>query len=428
MSAISEVRAREILDSRGNPTIEVDVRLASGAAGRAGVPSGASTGEHEAVELRDGDPGRFAGKGVRNAVRAVEEEIATVIVGLDAADQQALDTALIELDGTPNKSRLGANAILGCSVAAAKAAASEARVPLYRWLGGEEATVLPVPMLNVINGGAHAQNSIDLQEFMLVPVGADSFAEAMRIASEVYHALKSLLHDRGLATGVGDEGGFAPDLPSSEAAIQAILEAAEQAGHAERVALALDPAVSGLLRDGRYVLAGEGRELDTEGMIAMYEAFADRYPLVLLEDGLAENEWEGWRLLTERLGGRLELVGDDIFVTNVERIQRGIDEGAANSVLIKLNQIGTVSETLDAIRLAHRNGFSTVVSHRSGETSDATIADLAVALNTGHLKSGAPCRGERLAKYNRLIEIEEELGERAVYPGWGAFPRAARSG
>jgi enolase len=424
VSKISELQAREILDSRGNPTIEVDVRLESGAAGRAGIPAGASTGEHEAVELRDGDPTRYAGKGVLRAVRAVEGEIARAIVGLDATDQQALDQALIELDGTPNKARLGANAILGCSIAAAEAAASEAGVPLYRWLGGEEAAVLPVPMLNVINGGAHAQNSIDLQEFMLAPVGADSFAEAMRIASEVYHALRALLHERGLATGVGDEGGFAPDLESSEAAIQAILEAADRAGHVDRVALALDPAASGLFRDGRYVLPAEGRELDTDGMIAMYEGFADRYPVVLLEDGLAENEWEGWRLLTDRLGGRLEIVGDDIFVTNVERIQRGIDEGAANSVLIKLNQIGTVTETLEAIRLAHRNGYSTVVSHRSGETSDSTIADLAVAMNTGHLKSGAPCRGERLAKYNRLIEIEAELGDRAVYPGSGAFPRS----
>jgi enolase len=426
MSTISEVRAREILDSRGNPTIEVRVRLESGAEGTTGVPSGASTGEHEAVELRDGDPARYGGKGVRNAVRGVEEEIAPAITGLDAADQEALDGTLIELDGTPNKSRLGANAILGCSIAAAKAAAADAGQPLYRWLGGVDATVLPVPMLNVINGGAHAQNSIDLQEFMLVPVGAESFAEAMQIAAEVYQSLRGLLHERGLATGVGDEGGFAPDLPSSEAAIQVILEAAERAGRLERVALALDPAVSGLLSTDRYVLAGEGRELDTDAMVEMYEGFVERYPIVLLEDGLAEDEWEGWQLLTERLGGRLELVGDDLFVTNVERIQRGIELGAANSVLIKLNQIGTVTETIEAIRLApHDHGWSTVVSHRSGETPDATIADLAVALNTGHLKSGAPCRGERLAKYNRLLEIEQELGDRAVYPGWEAFPRSA---
>jgi enolase len=389
------------------------------------VPSGASTGEHEAVELRDRDPARYGGKGVLAAIRGLEGEIAAAIVGLDAADQATLDRTLIELDGTPNKARLGANAIVGCSVAAAKAAAAEAQVPLYRWLGGDEATVLPVPMLNVINGGAHAQNSIDLQEFMLVPIGAGSFAEAMRIAAEVYQALRGLLHERGLATGVGDEGGFAPDLPSSEAAILAILDAADRAGHGTGVALALDPAVSGLFRDGRYHLTGEGRELDTEGMIAMYVELADRYPVVLLEDGLAENEWEGWRDLTYRLGGRLEIVGDDIFVTNVDRIRRGIDEGAGNSVLIKLNQIGTVTETLDAIRLAHGHGYSTVVSHRSGETTDATIADLAVALNTGHLKSGAPCRGERLAKYNRLLEIEAELGDRAVYPGWDAFPRAS---
>ncbi len=427
MSKISAIQAREILDSRGNPTIEVRVILESGAIGTAGVPSGASTGEHEAVELRDGDAARYGGEGVVEAVRGVEGEIAAAIVGLDAADQATLDRTLIELDGTPNKARLGANAIVGASIAAAKAAASEANMPLYRWLGGEEATVLPVPMLNVINGGAHAQNSIDLQEFMLVPVGAGSFAEAMRIAAEVYHALRGLLHERGLATGVGDEGGFAPDLPSSEAAIQAILQAADRAGHSTRVALALDPAVSGLFRDGRYHLTGEGRELDTDGMIAMYEDLADRYPILLLEDGLAENEWEGWRDLTDRLGGRLEIVGDDIFVTNVDRIQRGIDEGAGNSVLIKLNQIGTLTETLDAIHLAHSHGYSTVVSHRSGETTDATIADLAVALNTGHIKSGAPCRGERLAKYNRLLEIEAELGERAVYPRWDAFPRASRS-
>ena len=425
MSTISEVSAREILDSRGNPTVEVQVRLESGAEGTAGVPSGASTGEHEAVELRDGDPTRYGGKGVLKAVHGVGQEIAPAVKGLDAADQEALDRVLIELDGTPNKSRLGANAILGCSIAAAKAAAADAGQPLYRWLGGVDATVLPVPMLNVINGGAHAQNSIDLQEFMLVPVGALTFAEAMRIAAEVYQSLRGLLHERGLATGVGDEGGFAPDLPSSEAAIQVILEAAERAGHLERVALALDPAVSGLFHDGRYVLAGEGRELDTDAMVEMYEGFADRYPLVSIEDGLAEDEWEGWQHLNERLGNRLELVGDDLFVTNVERIQRGIELGAANSVLIKLNQIGTVTETIEAIRLAHDHGFSTVVSHRSGETPDATIADLAVALNTGHLKSGAPCRGERLAKYNRLLEIEEELGERAVYPGRDAFPRAS---
>ena len=421
---IADVRAREILDSRGNPTIEVDVELASGALGRAAVPSGASTGIFEAVELRDGDAARYGGKGVTQAVDAVEREICPAVRGLDASDQRALDARLVELDGTPNKSRLGANAILGCSIAAAKAAAAEAHVPLYRWIVDAEAYTLPVPMLNVVNGGAHAQNSIDLQEFMVVPAGATSFAEALRFASESYQALKLLLHERGLSTGVGDEGGFAPDLPSSEAAIELILEAIERAGHAGEVVLALDPAPSGLFSNGLYHLSGEGRELDTDAMIDMYEGFVTRYPIVMLEDGLAEEEWTGWRALTERLGDRLELVGDDIFVTNVERLQRGIDEHVANAILIKLNQIGTLSETLDAIELARSAGYQAVISHRSGETEDTTIADLAVATGVGQIKTGAPCRSERIAKYNQLVRIEQELGERGSYAGWKPFSAA----
>jgi enolase len=424
MTVISSVAARQILDSRGNPTVEVDVTLESGALGRAAVPSGASTGKFEAVELRDGDGSRFGGKGVLHAVTTVEREIAPALLGSDPADQRGLDRRLIELDGTPNKSRLGANAILGASLAAAKAAAAEARMPLYRWVGGDGATLLPVPMLNVINGGAHAQNALDLQEFMLVPAGAESFAEAIRLASETYHVLRSLLHERGLATAVGDEGGFAPDLPSSEAAIETILEAIARAGHTERVVLALDPAPSGLFSDGVYHLTGEGRELDTDAMIEMYEDFVSRFPIVMLEDGLAEEEWRGWRHLTERLGDRVELVGDDIFVTNAERLRRGIDEHVANAILIKLNQIGTLTETLDTIELARSAGYQTVISHRSGETEDTTIADLAVALGLGQIKTGAPTRGERIAKYNQLLRIEEELGDRARYAGWEPFSRS----
>jgi enolase len=422
-SKITDVRASEILDSRGNPTIEVEVRLGSGATGRAAVPSGASTGIFEAVELRDGDPSRYGGKGVLKAVAAVEGELRTALVGTSADDQRALDQRLIERDGTPNKGRLGANAILGCSIAAAKAAAAEARVPLYRWIADAETYTLPVPMLNVVNGGAHAQNSIDLQEFMIVPVGAATFAEALRLASETYQALRRLLHEHGLSTGVGDEGGFAPDLPSSEAAIEIILEAIERAGHSGEVVLALDPAPSGLFSDGVYHLTGEGRELDNDGMIAMYEHFVGRYPIVMLEDGLAEEEWAGWRALTERLGDRLELVGDDIFVTNVERLQRGIDERIANAILIKLNQIGTLSETLEAIELARSAGYQAVISHRSGETEDTTIADLAVATGVRQIKTGAPCRSERIAKYNQLLRIERELGEHGTYAGWTPYKR-----
>jgi enolase len=423
MSAIVEVVGREILDSRGNPTVEVDVELESGATGRAAVPSGASTGVHEALELRDGGEA-WGGKGVSRAVGNVNGEIAGAVRGLDAGDQRALDERLIELDGTPNKGRLGANAILGVSLASAKAAAAEGGVSLFRHLGGEDARTLPVPMLNVINGGAHAQNSIDLQEFMLVPAGAETFAEALRVGAEVFHALRGLLHERGLATAVGDEGGFAPDLGSSEEAIEAVLEAAERAGHRNRVAIALDPAATELYRDGRYVF--EGREEDGEGMIGFWDELASRHPIVSIEDGLAEDDWTTWRALTERLGGRLQLVGDDLFVTNAERLRRGIMENVANAILIKVNQIGTLTETLDAMALAREAGYACVMSHRSGETEDTTIADLAVATGCGQIKTGAPSRSDRVAKYNQLLRIEEELGDRAVYPGWDAFPRAAR--
>ncbi|MFN2627679.1 MAG: phosphopyruvate hydratase [Gaiellaceae bacterium] len=423
MTQIAEVRARQILDSRGNPTVEVDVLLESGAVGRAAVPSGASTGAHEAVELRDGGDA-FGGKAVTHAVENVHGDIARAIRGIDSADQEALDRRLIELDGTPNKGRLGANAILGVSLAVAKAAAAEAGVSLFRFLGGTEASTLPVPMLNVINGGVHAQNSIDLQEFMLVPVGADSFAHALRIGAETYHALKAVLHDRGLATAVGDEGGFAPDLPSSEQAIEAILQAAERAGHRERVAIALDPASSEFFGGGVYRF--EGREADGAAIIDFYEDLVARFPIVSLEDGVAEDDWDAWRLLTERLGDRLQLVGDDVFVTNPEILQRGIEAGVANAILVKVNQIGTLSETLATIRLAQENGYAAIISHRSGETEDATIADLAVATGAGQIKTGAPARTDRVAKYNQLLRIEEELGDAAVYPGWAAFPRAPR--
>ena len=426
MSAIVDVHGRQILDSRGNPTVEVEVVTDLGARGRAAVPSGASTGEHEAVELRDGDPGAWLGKGVTKAVANVNGELAEALIGIDADDQRALDALLVDLDGTPAKSRLGANALLGCSLAAAKAAAAEAGVSLFRWIGGANAHVLPVPMLNVINGGAHAQNRIDLQEFMVVPAGADSFSEALRIGSETFHHLKDVLHERGLATGVGDEGGFAPDLESSVAAIEAILEAAERAGHRDRVGIALDPAASEFFRDGAYRLTGEGRELDPAGLIDFYADLADRYPLLSVEDGLAEDAWGDWRTLTERMGDRLQLVGDDLFVTNVERLRRGIAEGIGNAILVKVNQIGTLTETLDAIELARTSGYAAVISHRSGETEDATIADLAVATNAGQIKTGAPSRSDRVAKYNQLLRIEEELGDEAVYPGWAAFPRARR--
>jgi enolase len=422
MTAIASVRARQILDSRGNPTVEVDVTLESGALGRAAVPSGASTGVHEAVELRDGGSA-YGGKAVTKAVAGVNGEIASAVRGLDPADQRALDARLIELDGTPNKGRLGANAILGVSLAAAKAAAAEAEQPLWRFIGGEDAAVLPVPMLNVINGGAHAANSIDLQEFMVVPVGAESFAEALELGAGVYHALKAVLHERGLATAVGDEGGFAPDLAGTEEAIEAILEAAERAGCRDRVAIALDPAMSEVYRDGVYRF--EGREASSTETIEYFAGLVERYPIVSIEDGLAEDDWGAWVDLTARLGGRVQLVGDDLFVTNPERLRRGIDERAGNSILVKVNQIGTLTETLDAIALARDNGYSAVISHRSGETEDTTIADLAVATGAGQIKTGAPARSDRVAKYNQLLRIEEELGERATYPGRAAFPRSS---
>jgi len=415
------VHARQVLDSRGNPTIEVDVFLESKAFGRAIVPSGASTGAFEAVELRDGDKSVYGGKGVLKAVANVHEEIAPAVAGLDADEQRTLDRTLIELDGTPNKSRLGANAILGVSLAVAKAAAARRRLPLYRWIVNDDAHVLPVPMLNVVNGGAHAQNSLDLQEFMLVPAGADTFADALRIGAETFHVLKDVLHERGLSTGVGDEGGFAPELDSTEAAIDAILEAAERAGHRDRVAIALDPAATELYGDGSYRFERQGGERDSAAMIAMYAELADRYPIVSIEDGLAEDDWDGWKAMTDRLGSRLQLVGDDLFVTNVERLQRGLDAGAANAILLKVNQIGTLTETLDTIQLARSHGYACVMSHRSGETEDTTIADLAVATGVGQIKTGAPSRTDRVAKYNQLLRIEEALGKYATYPGWSAF-------
>jgi enolase len=417
---VARVHGRQVLDSRGNPTVEVEVSLESGASGRAVVPSGASTGVHEALELRDGGEG-WGGKGVSLAVENVNGEIAAAVRGLDAGDQRKLDERLIELDGSSNKGRLGANAILGVSLASAKAAAAEAGVSLFRYLGGEEARTLPVPMLNVINGGAHAQNSIDLQEFMVVPAGAPTFSEGLRVGAEVFHALKALLHERGFATAVGDEGGFAPDLGSSEEAIDAVLEAAERAGHRERVAIALDPAASELYEDGRYRF--EGREEAGDGMVQYVARLVERYPIVSVEDGLAEDDWTSWRALTEVAGSSVQLVGDDIFVTNPERLRRGIEEKVGNAILIKVNQIGTLTETLDTMALAREAGYGCVMSHRSGETEDTTIADLAVATGCGQIKTGAPSRSDRVAKYNQLLRIEEELGDRAVYPGWDAFPR-----
>jgi enolase 1/2/3 len=422
-SRIAAVRARQILDSRGNPTVEVDVEVESGEVGRAAVPSGASTGQFEAVELRDGDPNAWLGKGVGKAVENVRTEIAQALIGLDAAEQRVVDTALIELDGTPNKARLGANAILGASLATAKAGAAQAGVPLYRWVGGDEARVLPVPMLNVVNGGAHADNSLDLQEFMIVPGGADTFSEGLRIADEVFHTLKKQLEEAGLPTAVGDEGGFAPDFPSSEDAIERILEAIDRAGHADRVQVALDPAMSEVYRDGRYSF--ERREETSADLPEFWAGLVERFPIVSIEDGAAEDDWDAWKALTSRLGDRVQLVGDDLFVTNVERLGRGIEEGAANAILVKVNQIGTLSETLDAIELARSNGYGVVMSHRSGETEDTTIADLAVATNVGQIKTGAPSRSDRTAKYNQLLRIEEELGERAEYPGWSTFTRAS---
>ena len=422
MSEIEQVHARQILDSRGNPTVEVDVLLHSGAAGRAAVPSGASTGEFEAVELRDqGDA--FGGKGVWRAIANVNGDLADAVRGIDPADQQALDAAMIDLDGTPNKSRLGANAILGVSLAGAKAAAAEAGLPLWRYLGGDAAHVLPVPMMNVLNGGAHADNKVDFQEFMVVPVGAPTFAEALRAGAEVFHALKRTLHDRGLATAVGDEGGFAPDLESNEAALQALVAGIEAAGYRplDDVAIALDPATSEIYENGVYELEHEGRSLDAAEMAGYWEEMAGRYPILSIEDGMDEEDWEGWKLLTDRIGDRVQLVGDDLFVTNSERLRRGIDSGVANSILIKVNQIGTLTETLDAIRTASEAGYTAVMSHRSGETEDVTIADLAVATGCGQIKTGAPSRSDRVAKYNQLLRIEEALGADATYPGRSVF-------
>jgi enolase len=421
VSRIVDVRARQILDSRGNPTVEVEVALESGHVGRAAVPSGASTGVHEAVELRDGGAA-WHGKGVSRAVENVRNELAEAVRGLDARDQEVLDRRLVELDGTPNKGRLGANAILGVSLAAPKAAAADAGVSLFRYLGGDEARTLPVPLLNVVNGGAHAQNSIDFQEFMLVPAGAESFSEALRIGAETFHALRDVLHERGLSTGVGDEGGFAPDLASSEEAIEAVLEAADRAGHRERVGIALDPAATEFFEQGVYRF--EGREADGTELADFYARLADRFPLVSIEDGVAEDDWDAWRVLTSRLGEQLQLVGDDVFVTNLDRLRRGVEEGVANAVLVKVNQIGTLTETLETIRFAQRSGYGVVISHRSGETEDTTIADLAVATNAGQIKAGAPSRTDRIVKYNQLLRIEEELGADAQFPGWDAFPQS----
>jgi enolase len=430
VSAISSIHARQILDSRGNPTVGVEVALDSGARGLAAVPSGASTGEFEAVELRDGGDA-WAGKGVSRAVANVNGEIAAALTGARATEQRALDETMIELDGTPNKGRLGANAILGVSLAAARAAAANSGQPLYRYLaelyGGDEATLLPVPMMNVLNGGAHADNSVDFQEFMVVPAGAPSFAECLRVGTEVFHALKKSLASKGLSTAVGDEGGFAPDLDSNEAALQAVLAGVEAAGYepGADVFIALDPATSEVYENGAYVLEHENRSLSPEEMAAYWQGACSRYPIVSIEDGMDEEDWDGWKLLTERLGDRVQLVGDDLFVTNPERLRRGIELGVGNSILVKVNQIGTLTETLEAIRVAREAGYTTVISHRSGETEDTTIADLAVATGAGQIKTGAPSRSDRVAKYNRLLRIEEELGAAAEFPGLRAFTRTA---
>ncbi len=425
MTDISSVRAREILDSRGNPTVEVEVELESGAMGRAAVPSGASTGVHEAVELRDQEPRRYGGKGVRKAVANVQEHLAPAVVGMDALDQAAVDARLIEVDGTPNKSKLGANAILGVSMATAHAAASALGLPLYRYVGGVNARTLPVPLMNVLNGGAHADTRVDIQEFMIVPLGAPTFVEALRWGAEVFHALKKSLKQRKLSTSVGDEGGYAPDLPANEEALKVILEAILAAGYrpGEQVALALDPAASEFFdtKTRRYRLKGEGKEYDAAAMVGYYQELCARYPILSIEDGMAEDDWEGWALLTRALGNRVQLVGDDIFVTNPERLAKGIASGVANSLLVKVNQIGTLTETFDAVRMAHRAGYTTVVSHRSGETEDVTIADLVVALDSGQIKTGSASRTDRVAKYNQLLRIEEQLGSTARFAGRGAF-------
>ncbi|MEQ1872844.1 MAG: phosphopyruvate hydratase [Ilumatobacteraceae bacterium] len=422
MTEIVSVIGREVLDSRGNPTVEVEVQLASGAAGRAIVPSGASTGEHEAVELRDGGS-RFLGKGVTTAVGFVNGEICNLLTGVDALEQRFIDNEMNMLDGTDNKARLGANAILGTSLAVAKAAADEQDLPLWRYVGGPNAHVLPVPMLNVVNGGVHADNSIDMQEFMIMPIGAPSYREALRWGVETYHTLKKVLHDRHLSTGVGDEGGFAPDLPSNEDAIKILVEAIEKAGYnpGEDIAIAMDPAMSELYRDGNYHLAGEGKVLSGDDMVAYWMRLVDTYPIISIEDGMAENDWDGWAALTKALGNKVQLVGDDVFVTNVTRLRMGIERNVANSILVKVNQIGSLTETLDTIDLATRHNYTSVMSHRSGETEDSTIADLAVATNCGQIKAGAPARSDRTAKYNQLLRIEEQLGESAAYRGRAAL-------
>ena len=425
-TAIEKIWAREILDSRGNPTVEVEVWLECGAFGRAAVPSGASTGVHEALEMRDGDPARYGGKGVLQAVQHVNAELADALLGFNALDQAGLDQRMIDLDGTPNKNRFGANALLGISLAAARAAAEAVGLPLYRYLGGVSANLLPVPMFNILNGGVHANwQGTDFQEFMIAPVGAPNFREALRWGSETYQSLKSVLKKKGFTTGVGDEGGFAPALKTNAQAVELILEAIEKAGYqpGRDIAVALDPASSGFFEDGLYNLRTEGRKISSAQMVELYAEWVSKYPIIVIEDGLAEDDWEGWKLLNKTLGDRVELVGDDLFVTNVQRIARGIDENAANGVLIKLNQIGTLSETIAAITMAHKAGWGAMVSHRSGETVDSFIADFTVALATGHLKTGAPCRGERLEKYNQLLRIEEELGDRAVYAGRKGFVR-----
>lgn len=425
MSVITDVFAREILDSRGNPTIEVEVYLEDGSMGRAGVPSGASTGAFEAVELRDGDKSRYLGKGVQKAVDNVNEIIAPELEGWDAYDQVGIDKMMKELDGTPNKAKLGANAILGVSIAVAKAAAESTGLSLYEYIGGTNAKTLPVPMMNIMNGGAHADNNVDIQEFMVMPVGATSFKEALRWGAEIYHSLKAVLKSKGLATGIGDEGGFAPNLPTNEDALKVIMEAIEKAGYkpGEQIKLALDVAANELFdeKTGKYTLASEGREFTAAELVDYYAGLVEKYPIISIEDGLAEEDWSAWQLMVEKLGDKIQIVGDDLYVTNTERLSRGIKEKASNSILIKLNQIGSITETLDAIEMAKRAGFTTISSHRSGETADSTIADLAVALNTGQIKTGAPARTDRIEKYNQLLRIEEQLGDNAVYAGMSAF-------
>lgn len=420
---IDEIMARQILDSRGNPTVEVDVYLEGGAMGRAAVPSGASTGAHEAVELRDGDKKTYGGKGVLKAVDNVNHLIAPELREMDAMDQIAIDSLMIELDGTPNKAKLGANAILGVSLAAARAASLELGIPLHQHVGGFSARDLPVPMMNILNGGKHAESTVDLQEFMVMPVGAESFSEALEMGTAVYHALKGVLHERGLSTAIGDEGGFAPNLGSNEEPIQVIMDAIEKAGYSpgHDIFLALDPASTELFEDGKYVLARQGITYTSEEMVEFWAGLVDKYPIISIEDGMAEDDWEGWKLLTERLGNRVQLVGDDLFVTNTSRLEEGIQRGVGNSILVKVNQIGTLTETLEAIEMAKRAGYTAIVSHRSGETEDTSIADIVVGVNAGQIKTGAPCRTDRVAKYNQLLRIEEELGSNARYPGRKAF-------